>query len=215
MLISPPKISANLFVLLISIYLVGVFNFPFYSKAFKAIVSLENFNVLFLLSVPVLLLSLFVLIISVFSWRFLLKPLAIALIMLSVFIFYGSQNYGIIFDYGMIQNTVETDYSEAISYLNPQSILTVLLLGVLPSFLISITPIKWNIAHKELWQRSQLIVVSLITIFTIAGYFYSNYAAVGRNNKVLVKYIIPFKFINASYKYARNNYFQLLCLSKH
>lgn len=207
MLIKKYTLSANVFILLICVYIVGVFNFPFFSKAFKAIVSLDTYNLLFLFSVPFLLLSLVTIIISLFSWKYTIKPLAIFLVMLSAVIFYGTQNYGIIFDYGMIQNTLETDYSEAMSYLNIQSVLTILILGVIPSIFIASCSITWQPATKELLQRSKIISVSVVTFFVIAASFYSNYASVGRNNRELVKYIVPFKFIDAGYKYARNNYF--------
>jgi len=60
---------------------------------------------------------------------------------------------------------------------------------------------------KELLSRLKLISFSLLTIIMIAALFYSNYASVGRNNKALSKYIVPYAMLDASYKFIRNQYF--------
>jgi lipid A ethanolaminephosphotransferase len=52
-----------------------------------------------------------------------------------------------------------------------------------------------------------LIALHSILIILIASFFYANYAAVGRNNRELLGYITPYKFINASIKYLDRHYF--------
>lgn len=200
-------ISANFLVFMTSVYIVLVFNYPFLSKAFLATVSLGTYSVLFLISIPVLLLSLVTLLISLFSWQYLLKPILIFLIILSSLLFYGTQSYGIIFDYGMIQNAVDTNFTEATSYLCLPAFLTIICLGFLPAMVVYTVKINWRSVPREFWQRVKLISLSVISIVTIGYCFYSNYAAVGRNHKELVKYIVPFKFIDAGYKYTFKNYF--------
>ncbi|PLT25325.1 phosphoethanolamine transferase domain-containing protein, partial [Pseudoalteromonas sp. MelDa3] len=129
--------SANAFVVMIACYYCLVINIPFIQGSFSAITSLASFSWLFLLSVPLLLLCLLIIFFSIVSVRWLLKPLNYLLLIISSAVLYGSLNYGIVFDYSMIQNTFETDSSEALSYLNPQLIAFLLLFCALPVFILS------------------------------------------------------------------------------
>lgn len=129
--------SANAFVVMIACYYCLVINIPFIQGSFSAITSLASFSWLFLFSVPLLLLCLLIIFFSIVSVRWLLKPINYLLLIISSAVLYGSLNYGVVFDYSMIQNTFETDSSEAMSYLNPQLIGFLLLFCALPVFVLS------------------------------------------------------------------------------
>jgi lipid A ethanolaminephosphotransferase len=127
--------------------------------------------------------------------------------MLSAIIFYATTSYGIVFDYGMIQNTIETDSAEVFSYINFYAFVFIVIFGVVPSVLIYRAKVVYKTAFKELLSRTVFLALSIISLVIILITFYSNYAAIGRNNKDLVNYITPYKMFEASYKYIRNNYF--------
>lgn len=201
------SLSANQLILLICCYVVFVLNGPFLSKVAAAIISLNNYSILFLLSVPIFLLSLSTLLQGVFSSKLLLKPVLITTVLCSALIFYSTLNYGIIFDYGMVQNTIETDAAEALSYVNLYAILFFTVFGVLPALFIFLVPVKYLPFLQEVKKRLKLIALSISTIMIISVFFYSNYASVGRNNKDLINYITPYKMVDASIKYIRNHYF--------
>ena len=188
-------------------YIALILNLPFLTKATNAITALDDYNIMFLISLPVFLLSLTVLVQGVFSFRWLTKPLLIVTVLISSLIFYGTITYGIVFDYTMVQNTVETDTAEALSYLNVYASLFFLFFGILPAFLIYKVKLTYKPFIRELLSRLKVISLSLGTVLLIASVFYSNYAAVGRNNKDLLSYITPYKMIDASYKFVRNHYF--------
>ena len=188
-------------------YIALILNLPFLTKTTNAITALDHYNIMFLISLPVFLLSLTVLVQGVFAFRWLTKPLLILTVLISSLIFYGTITYGIVFDYTMVQNTVETDTAEALSYLNVYASLFFLFFGILPAFLIYKVKLTYKPFIRELLSRLKVISLSLGTVLLIASVFYSNYAAVGRNNKDLLGYITPYKMIDASYKFIRNHFF--------
>ncbi|MBE0360466.1 phosphoethanolamine transferase [Pseudoalteromonas aliena] len=196
--------SANAFVVMIACYYCLVINIPFIQGSFSAITSLASFSWLFLLSVPLLLLCLLIIFFSIVSVRWLLKPINYFLLIISSAVFYGSLNYGVVFDYSMIQNTFETDSSEALSYLNPQLIGFLLLFCALPVFILSKVKIHFTRPHQEAISRIKLIVACCSLIALVVVNFYADYAATGRNNRILKKEIIPFQYLSSSYKYMRD-----------
>lgn len=188
-------------------YIALILNLPFLTKATKAITALDHYNILFLISLPIFLLSLTVLVQGLFAFRWLTKPLLITTVIISSLIFYGTITYGIVFDYTMVQNTVETDSAEALSYLNVYASLFFLFFGVLPAFLIYKVKLTYKPFIRELLSRLKVISLSFGLVLLIASVFYSNYASVGRNNRDLLGYVTPYKMIDASYKFIRNHYF--------
>ena len=188
-------------------YIALILNLPFLTKATNAITALDHYNILFLISLPIFLLSLTVLVQGLFAFRWLTKPLLITTVIISSLIFYGTITYGIVFDYTMVQNTVETDSAEALSYLNVYASLFFLLFGVLPAFLIYKVKLTYKPFIRELLSRLKAISLSFGVVLLIASVFYSNYASVGRNNRDLLGYVTPYKMIDASYKFVRNHYF--------
>ena len=188
-------------------YIALILNLPFLVKTAGVITALDNYNLLFLMSLPIFLLSLSIIIQGLLSFRWLTKPLLITTVMISSLIFYGTITYGIVFDYGMVQNTVETDSAEALSYVNLYAILFFLIFGVIPSLIIYTIKLTYKPFFTELLSRVKMITLSFGAAFLIASVFYSNYASVGRNNKELLGYITPYKLLDASYKFVRNQYF--------
>ena len=188
-------------------YIALILNLPFLVKTADVITALGNYNLLFLMSLPIFLLSLSIVIQGFFSFRWLTKPLLITTVMISSLIFYGTITYGIVFDYGMVQNTVETDSAEALSYVNLYAILFFLIFGVIPSLIIYTIKLTYKPFFTELLSRVKMITLSFGAAFLIASVFYSNYASVGRNNKELLGYVTPYKLLDASYKFVRNQYF--------
>jgi len=196
--------SANAFVVMIACYYCLVINIPFIQGSFSAITSLASFSWLFLLSVPLLLLCLLIIFFSIVSVRWLLKPINYLLLIISSGVLYGSLSYGVVFDYSMIQNTFETDSSEALSYLNPQLVGFLLLFCALPVFILSKVKIHFARPHQEAISRIKLIVACCLLIALVVANFYADYAATGRNNRILKKEIIPFQYLSSGYKYMRD-----------
>ena len=188
-------------------YITLIFNSPFLLKTANAIISLEHYNLFFLLSLPVLMLSLTLILQGIFAFRWLTKPLLILTVLASSLIFYATISYGIVFDYGMVQNTIETDTAEAFSYLNIYAVAFFMLFGILPAVIIYRVQLTYKSFLNELLSRLKLLSISCLVVFIIGLVFYSNYASIGRNNRYLVNYITPYKMLAASHKFIVNHYF--------
>ncbi|MBN28186.1 MAG: phosphoethanolamine transferase [Alteromonadaceae bacterium] len=195
------KSSVNNIILIASAYITVLFNFPFFNKVFHTVTLNETYNIYFLISVPILLFSLMTIFNSLFSSRFIFKPFLIFTFLLSSILFYATFHYGVIFDYGMIQNSVETDSAEIFSYFNFYAIIFFLFFGLIPSVLVFYIKLERGTITQELFSRIRLVTIFFVIIGTIVSLFYVNYASVGRNNRELTSYLTPFKFYEASYKY--------------
>lgn len=199
--------SANQLIVFTSLYLVFVCNFPFLTRAITAITQTSDYSFLFLLSVPVLLVSLITIINGTIGVGRLIKPLLMLSVLLSTVLLYATASYGVIFDYTMIQNGAETDSAEALSYLNAYGVGFVILVGVIPALGIFFAKMKTQSWSRGLKARVASVSSHSILVILIASVFYANYASVGRNNRELLAYITPYKFVDATVKYANKRYF--------
>ena len=199
------KFSANQLILFTSAYITLAFNLPFFTKVWDAVTVNSDYNLWFLLSVPLVLFLITVLFNSLFAYKPLLKPMLIFSVCVSSLLFYATYHYGIIFDYGMIQNSIETDQAEALSYFNIYAALFFVFLGVIPSILIYHAKITKLSNAKEAITWLKMVVITLISLSFLVGVFYVNYASVGRNNRELTSYITPFKLYVSSYKYVKRS----------
>ena len=204
---SKKTLTTNQLLLVTCSYLALILNFPFLTKASTAIAALENYNIFFLISLPFFLLSLMLFLQALLAFRWITKPILILTVTVSALIFYATVTYGIVFDYGMVQNTFETDTAEALSYVNFYALGFFIIFAVLPCWFIYSVKLTYKPFLKELITRLKLLSASLAFAFLVASLFYSNYASVGRNNKDIASYIIPYKMVDSSYKFIRNHYF--------
>lgn len=202
-----PKLTTSQLLLVITLYFTLVFNYPFLRGFMGAILALEQFNIAFLLSVPFVIGCILLIVFSILALPKLLKPILIAITLTSALVFYASLNYGTVFDYGMIQNSVETDQGEALSYVNFQALITFVLVGVLPALFIAATQLTPLSIGQAVISRLRLIAAAFAVLLTLVFFFYQDYAAVGRNNSHLKKIINPTQYIYSGVKYVKHNYF--------
>lgn len=200
-------VKSQYFTLLLASYFTLIFNLPFFRETWKVISSIENIKTGFIVSIPFFVLFGLTIIFSLFTIKYITKPIFVLLTITSSFVFYGGLVYGTMFDYGMIQNSTQTNWSEASSYLNLNLIVSFFLTGLLPVYLIIKTKIKYQPLLKEVLTKTALIGISLLGLAIIASFYYQDYAAIGRNNKFLQKYIVPTQYVWSSYKYTQETYF--------
>lgn len=203
-----PAMTTNKLLLVIATYFTFIFNYPFLSEFMGAIIALEQFNVLFLLSVPFLLGSLLLIVFSILAVPVIFKPILISITLTSALVFYAALNYGTVFDYGMIQNSVETDQAEAFSYLNLQAVIHFFILGLLPALFIAKTKIITQGYTQAAFARLKLLAGAFVVLLTIVFFFYQDYAAVGRNNSHVKKFINPTQYLYSGAKYLKYNFFE-------
>ncbi len=201
-------ISYVTFTLLLALYFAIVVNIPIYKELVNIFLSLDQVEIGFIITIPIFFFAALNFLFNLFSWPWISKPFFILLLITSGIVSYASYNYGILFDTGMITNIVETDTSEASSYLSAYSVIWTLIMGVVPALLVFKVKLK-PIGGK--WLRFTLtkvlsMLASLAIIAVIAGLYYQDYASVGRNNSYLKKIIIPTQYVYAISSYVKENY---------
>jgi lipid A ethanolaminephosphotransferase len=132
-------------------------------------------------------LSLFIALFVLVAHRWVLKPLAILLTILSGTATYFISKYGVAIDSSMIRNAVHTDPTEVGQLLTPQMIPYLLFLVLLPVILIARTNVTFEPAGRYLWGSLKVFVVALCVAL---GALYSQYDAILRAGNVSRKYIV-------------------------
>ncbi|MCV3286778.1 phosphoethanolamine--lipid A transferase [Aeromonas media] len=182
-----------------------VFNWPIFLHFYRILTALEHVKAGFALSIPLVLIAALNAVFLPFTFRYLLKPFFILLIMTASLVSYAMLKYGIIFDVGMVQNILETNSGEATSYLNASVVLWFLLTAVLPVLGLLWVKIEYPTPwYKGLVQRLAGIALSLLFLVGVAALYYQDYASVGRNNHSIVKEIVPSNYVRGLYRYARD-----------
>jgi lipid A ethanolaminephosphotransferase len=145
----------------------------------------------FIVSLFCFITSLFVLILSAFCHRALVKPMLIVFLLLSSVIAYFSKTYGTIFDYRMIGNILETNTGEARDLFGVALLLYVALLGVLPSSVVYFVPLRRPHWKVETISRLKLIGSSAATLAAIQIGFGGHYAALIREHSEVLAKVNP------------------------
>lgn len=202
-----PKISYFWLTLLISLYFTFVVNFPVLLHFYNILHALSAYKIGFAISIPVVLFAALNFVFTPFTFKPILKPFFIILLLLSGFASYSELTFHVVFDRGMIENIFETQQSEASSYLNFSVISWFVLTGVVPAIVLFLVPVKYNQnIIKRLGVRILSMVVSLAIIAGVASQYYQDYASVGRNNRTLNVEILPTNYLYSTGQYLYHKY---------
>ena len=129
------------------------------------------------------------LVLSLFNWRWLLKPV------LTVFFFsaasgaYFMVSYGIVIDSSMITNVIQTDTKEAMDLLNWRMLISFFLLGLLPSWVLWKTPVKSLRWTQQAFINTLTGAASIIVIVAVLLAIFQDYASIMRNHTQL-RYLV-------------------------
>ncbi|WP_369433849.1 phosphoethanolamine transferase [Psychromonas sp. MME1] len=198
------KMSIESLVLLTSLYFAIVINFPFITRMHELA---DPAHVIFSLTPFAALTGAFLVIFTLFSFKYIFKPVIIFILLSSASATYAMMKYNVLFDYSMVENIFQTNIAEANSYINLRSFLYLFFLAFIPALFIALVEIKWTDSWlKGLLHRTGMIVIGFAILGIIAAFFYKDYASVGRNNHYLNKMILPTHLYYAG-RYINNTYF--------
>ncbi len=124
---------------------------------------------------------------SLLAHRRTVKPLAIALTILSAAAAYFISKYNVAIDSSMVLNTIHTDATEVGQLLSLQMVPYVVFLVLLPAMVILSIDITFHAKGKYLLSSLKLFLAALL-IAVVA--LYSNYNAIHRAGNVSNKYIL-------------------------
>lgn len=193
--------------LLASLYIATALNLGFWEKIGEIYKTGNSLSLGVLMTAPVVLTALLNILLLPLSARRIIKPVLGFIIITAALFNYGMYHYGVIFDDNMFTNIAQTDMGESRSYLNLSFALQILLTGVLPLALLAFLPVQKLTFKKAVWQRGLSAALSVILVMGVAATHFDDYAAIGRNNKILRKTINPAYPYKQAYKYIHNAYF--------
>ena len=203
------KMSYSKLTLVLAFYFAVVLNLPIYKDLNNIFGQMDSGSVKlgFMFTIPLFFWAALNLIFNLFSWPYITKPFFIILLISSAMVSYAGFNYATIFDTEMIMNIMQTDSSEASSYLSLYSVMWVTLLGIIPALFLAGASLQSDSWFKLIGKKLLSIAASAVVIIAIASLYYQDYASVGRNNSYLKREIIPTQFVYSTYKYIKHAYF--------
>lgn len=149
----------------------------------------------------VALISLAVAVVSIFSLRYVLKPVCVFLILVAALSSYFMDNFGISINSRMVEYAVTTTVSEAKHYLTVDFLLHMLLFGVLPSALVLLVRVKRPAFSRELRSVGVYAALGLVIAIGIVGFNYRTYASVFRERRDFMAAQNPGAAINGAVKF--------------
>jgi len=203
-----PRVSYFGLTLLLSLYFTFVVNLPILLHFYRILAALPAFSIGFAMTIPLVLFLALNVVFTPLSFRAVLKPFFIIVLPVSALASYAMLKYQVVFDRGMIENIVETQQSEAGSYLNLSIVLWLVFTGLLPAVVLFFTHVKYEkSALRRLGVRLLSMILSLLILAAIAGVYYKDYASVGRSNRTLNLEIVPTNYLYSAFQYYNHRYF--------
>jgi lipid A ethanolaminephosphotransferase len=173
-------------------------------RALVALVPADSLgNLGFLASTFAILLVLLGLLLLLFAWRFVLKPVAIAALLISAVCAHFMSAYGVVIDRDMIQNVMETDVGEARELLTGGLALHLLLLGVLPALVVARLPVRFGPLRSEARTRGLVALAGLALCVGLVGAHFKEFSLIGREHEELRLLINPTSPLYAAVRFLR------------
>ncbi|WNW09986.1 phosphoethanolamine--lipid A transferase [Pseudomonas sp. DTU_2021_1001937_2_SI_NGA_ILE_001] len=187
---------------LASLYLLLGFNSKLWAHVFQ-VTAPDHTGFVLGIVFAALIWILFNILLTLVAFRGVLKPVLITLFMLSSGIAYFMNEYGVIFDAAMFRNVAETNPTEALALLSGKLFLYIVLLGVLPSWLLYKTPIRYRRWPAELLSKALVSVGCAALLGAMAMINYQGLASLFRNHHELRLMVVPSNLVGAAYGYLR------------
>ena len=190
---------------------------------FKASANLNFFtDVVFLISVPVVLFCVLNIVFTIIAQPYIRKPIIVALLLIGAPLNYFMTTYGTMVDSAMVRSFFETHSAEVSSLFTPQMVLWIVGFGVIPAVWVACVRITDIRPWRRLWILGTAnALFSALIVLSIATGLYKEYAVFFRNNKSIVKLITPINYMNGLAVYLSQRYaaaelpFQKIGLDAH
>ncbi|MCV4289382.1 phosphoethanolamine--lipid A transferase [Pseudomonas capsici] len=186
--------------LIASAFLLFGFNVNFWQHLFE-ITGGSTKGIAIRIAFGVMVFCVFNIVLTLLSFRRVLKPVLIFLFFASAGVAYFMNEYGVMIDAGMFRNFAETNPTEVQGLLSLKMGAYMLFLGVLPSVLLWKTPINYRRWHLELFSKVLVCVVCSVSMGGVALANYQGLSSLFRNHHELRLMVVPSNYIGASVGY--------------
>ena len=204
--ISLPRLQAPLFPLVASAFLVLIYNFSFWKTFMVATGGFKWGNVPVYAGAALLLMLVFNIILTLLNFRRVLKPVVIALLLLSSVTAYFMSQYGIVIDSSMVQNVIETDAREATELLSWKMAQAFLLLGVLPAWIIWKWPVQYGSLRRDTLVKLGSLAGSLALAVGLLVLLFKTLAPAVREHRELRFLLTPTNVFQATTGYLKQKW---------
>ena len=187
-------ISQYTLIVIIAIFFTLFYNFSFFTNVVNTY-PLDGLNTVHFFSVGILLTSLVVFLFTLFSSEYTTKPILIITLVVSSFAAYFMDTYHVVIDDSMIRNSLQTNLSESSDLFSLKLVLYIFLLGVLPSYFVYKTQIKYKSFKQEFFAKLKTICLSLAVVLIILFSFSKFYTSFLREHKPLRYHVNPIYWI--------------------
>jgi lipid A ethanolaminephosphotransferase len=128
-------------------------------------------------------------ILSLLSWRGVLKPALVILLLTTAFGAHFMWTYRVIIDAGMATNTMQTDWLEVRALLTPRLALVALLGGLLPAWLVWRSPVAWRPWKQQALRNAGGVLLGVVLAVGFVLLSFQPLASTMRNHKQ-VRYLM-------------------------
>jgi lipid A ethanolaminephosphotransferase len=191
--------SANQVLLAAALFLTAFANLAFFRNLATEFAA-TPWGLLHMISLAAVLLCATVLLLSLVSFRPVLKPVLVVLFLVSAVSAYFMDTYNVIIDRDMLVNALATNSAESGDLLTPRLFAYLGLLGLLPSLVLWRVRIRPAPLRKAMGSRLLLGGGALIMLLALALISSAFYAAFVREHKELRYYANPLTPLYSAYK---------------
>ncbi|MES2018428.1 MAG: phosphoethanolamine--lipid A transferase [Pseudomonadota bacterium] len=202
-LTTSPRIGPATLTLLASTFLVAAYNTAFWRNFLIATGNFSLGHVPLIAGSFVVIVMLFNAFLTLASFRYVLKPVLIALFLATACATYFMNQYGTQFDRSMIQNLFETDIAEATELLSWKLLLTVTMLGIMPSLLVWRVRLEFPTGVRGMLRRAGFFAGSLVIAVVMLLAFSKTLVPSLREHRELRFLLTPTNYIQALNSYVK------------
>lgn len=184
------KISHYKLIIIVALFFVLFYNFSFFSNVIKTY-PFEGINIIYILSIGILLACLMIFILMLFSSKYTTKPLLTILLIASSFTAYFMDTYNIVIDDSMIRNSLQTNLSESADLFSFKLVGYITFLAIIPSWFIYKVDLEYKPFKQEIYTKLKTLFLSLGIILIILFSFSKFYTSFFREHKPLRLYVNP------------------------
>jgi len=201
-----PQIRSSFLPLVAASFLVLIYNISFWKSFVAATGGFSASNLLLYCGSALLLILVFNGILALVNFRGLFKPVVIALLLLSSMTAYFMSQYGIVIDASMVQNVVETDVREAGELFSWKMVQSLLLFGVLPSWLLWRLPVRYGSLRREALVNVGLVAGSLLLATGLLFLLFKTLAPAVREHREMRFMLTPTNVFQATNSYLKQKW---------
>lgn len=175
--------------LLGSLWLASVGNYALWQQVHQLPEVTGLRGLAFALGFGVIITSTLTAVLSFLNWRGWLKPVLSVFFLSAASGAYFMVSYGIVIDSTMITNVVQTDTKEALDLLNWRMLISLLVLGILPCWVLWKTPLQMLRFRQQIWSNTLTAVVSVVVIVAALLAIFQDFSSIMRNHTQL-RYLV-------------------------